>query len=343
MTGQQPKQRNRHHAWRIVPILLAVLVLFSFLTASCRPGSDEPSKVGATIRIAALNGPTGIGLVPLAEWSKDGTTLNHYHLQLVSTPDEIVALLSNGGADVAALPTNLAAVLYARTKGDIRLINVNTLGVLYVLTADPGIGKLADLEGKTLYATGQGSVVEYVLDDLLNRALPNAKPQIQYLGEHAELATRAASGIADPVVLPEPFATQVLRNNPAMRRAVDLTAAWKEFHPGAEGGDLTMGCMVSPSSYIDKNTAALRAFNADYRKAADWVNANPKDAGTLAAQWKILPDAAWITDAIPNCHIVFRGGADARASLNPFYRVLLAGNPKSIGGALPDDAFYWSP
>ncbi len=290
------------------------------------------------VRVAGLKGPTGIGMVNLMTASDAGTAANQYTFTMTGTPDDIVAMLSSGEVDIAALPTNLAAVLYQKTNKSIQVMAVNTLGVLYILENGDTVHSIADLAGKDLYATGQASVPEYVLNDLLKNAGISDSVNVTYKTEHSELATLAASGKAPLVMLPEPFVTTVLSKNPDFRIALNLTDEWKKVYPESE---LAMGCIVVTTEFANAHPEAVAAFLKEYKASAESVIADPAAASQLVVKYGIMADAKLAEAAIPNCNIVMIAGQDMKTILTPFYQTLFDANPKSVGGILPDDAFYY--
>jgi len=295
------------------------------------------------IRIAALKGPTGMGLVNLMADQDAGTAANDYSFTLSGSPDDIVAALTSGQADIAALPTNLAAVLYQKTNQNILLLAINTLGVLYILEKGDTIHSLSDLSGRELLATGQGAVPEYVLNDLLENAALKEPVKIEYKAEHAELATLAAAGKVDLLMLPEPFVTTVLSKNPDYRIALDLTAEWQKIHQGTSESELAMGCLVVTKTFAEAHPDAVKSFLTAYQTSTEQVNSDPSGAGQLIVTYGIMSDASLAESAIPNCHIVMIQGTRMQPILEPFYKILLTANPKSIGGVLPDSNFYYIP
>lgn len=305
----------------------------------------ETSLISARtpVRIAALKGPTGMGLVNLMADQDAGTTINDYSFSLSGTPDDIVAQLSSGQADIAALPTNLAAVLYQKTNRNIEVLAINTLGVLYILEKGDTIHIISDLSGRELYATGQASVPEYVLNDLLAKSNLKEPVKITYKAEHSELATLAAAGQVDLVMLPEPFVTTVLSKNPDYRIALDLTGEWQKIHAGTSGSELAMGCLVVTKTFAEAHPDAIRTFMNEYKASTEKVNADTAGAGQLIVKYGIMADAALAGKAIPNCHIVMIQGKEMQSILEPFYEILLAANPKSVGGKVPDADFYLIP
>ncbi len=337
----------------LILLLVALLGLSAVLaacgatqttTASTAATTSATAAAKANVRVAALKGPTGIGLVKIMNDQEKGQAANNYTFSLFGTPDDIVAQLSSGQADIAALPTNLAATLYQKTNQQIQILAINTLGVLYILEKGNTIHAMGDLAGKTIQATGQASVPEYVLNELLAKSNLPAPATVEYKTEHSELATLAVAGKADLVMLPEPFVTTVLSKNSEFRIALDLTAEWQKIQKAAgKTSELSMGCLVVTAAFAKSHAAAIQSFMQEYKLSTDYVNANPVEAGAAVARFQIMADAGQAAKAIPNCHIVMIQGQAMQSTLQPFLEILYAANPKSVGGKLPDASFYWLP
>ena len=313
-------------------MLGALLALLLTLTLNAVCAEDAPA------RVYALKGPTGIGLVGVMRDHAD-----EYEFTLCGAADEIVAALASGSADIAACPTNLAATLYQKTKGGVQLLALNTLGVLHVVTSDPEIDSIDDLAGRTVYATGQASVPEYVLRYILEQNGLTESVTVEYVAEHSELAAMLASGSVVIGVLPEPHVTSALMQNDSLRAALDVTALFEDAARAAGEGDmvLSMGCFVVRREYANAHPGQVAAFLEACKASAAFVNADPDAASQLVEQFGVLPKAAVAKRAIPNCHIVCVTGEAMRAQIEPLYALLHQFNPASVGGALPDDGFYY--
>lgn len=298
--------------------------------ASCAVAEDA-------INVYALKGPTGIGMVKVMN-DNDGA----YNFTLAGSPDEVVAAVVSGNADIAAVPTNLAATLYNKTNGGVQLVALNTLGVLHILTTDESIQSLADLEGKTIWATGQGSTPEYVLNYILEANGLTDKVTVEYKAEHAELATLAAAGEVDIAMLPEPNVTSVLSQNANFRIALDVTELFNQAAAGkGESAVLSMGCVIVNKEWAANNADKLAAYMDAYAASVEFVNTNVDEASQMVEAQGIIPKAAVAKKAIPNCHIVFVTGEEMQTQIAPFFQVLYNANPKSVGGNLPADDFYY--
>lgn len=315
-------------------ILIALLCCLTLLLAAPAFGEEAP------MRVYTLAGPTGIGMAGIMEGNEGA-----YEFTLCSAANDIVAAIASGSADVAACPTNLAATLCQKTSGAVQLLALNTLGVLHVVTADESIQSVQDLAGRTVYATGQGSVPEYALSYILEQNGLTGSVTVEYVAEHSELATMLAAGRAQIGVLPEPHVTSALMQNDSLRAALDVTALFEDAAraDGKEDMVLSMGCVIVRRAYAQEHPEALAQFMADYAASVEMVNADVSGAAQLVQKHGILPKAAVAERAIPNCHIVFITGEAMRAQIEPLYQLLYDANPASVGGAMPDDAFYYVP
>ena len=310
-------------------LLLIALAATLLLLSAC--AYAEP------INVYALKGPTGIGM----SYLMDDT--DSYAFTLAGAADEIVAAVASGSADIAACPTNLAATLNVKTNGGVQLLALNTLGVLHIVTNDPAIDSIDDLAGRKLYATGQAGVPEYALDYILTQNGLKDSVDVEYVSEHSELATLMAAGEVSVGMLPEPHVTSVLMQNADMRAALDVTELFDEAAKKAGNEDmvLTMGCVLVRREFAEKNPEKVAAFLDAYAASVEKVNADPTAAGEKVQAHGVMPKAAVAAKAIPNCHITFVEGEAMRAQVEPLYELLFGANPKSIGGKLPEDAFYY--
>ncbi len=305
--------------------------------------SAAPSAERVTVRVAALSGPTTIGLVGLMQRAEEGEGLQDYQVTTYGTPDEVLPLLVKGQVDVALLPANLAAVVHQQTRTDsgpaVQAVAVNTLGVLSVLEHGTSVRSLADLRGRTVYSTGKGASPQYVLEHLLRQSglTPGRDVTVEFLSEATEVAAVLAATPGAVGVLPQPYATGVTAQNPDVRVAVDLTQAWSQLGNTSE---LVTGVTVVRSAFAREHPQALADFLADDAASVAFVNGSPEQAAPLVVAAGLAKAAPIAQAAIPACHIVHLTGDRLRPALEGYLQVLHDAQPKSVGGAMPGDDFY---
>jgi len=314
---------------RIVAMITAAVMLFSLAAfAACSKKQDDTE-----IRIAALKGPTGMGMVKLA----DKQNYPNYTVSIEASPDALNPRIISGEVDVAAVPVNLASVLYNKLDGDISVLAVSTLGVLYVVEAGSEVNSVADLAGKTVYATGQGATPEYILNYLLDKNGVSESVEVNYVGEHAALATMLADGSAEIGMLPEPNVTSTLAGNDNLRIALNLTEEWNKVC----STELVQGVVIARKSFVNEHPEAIEQFLREYEKSSAFANENIDEAAKLIVDAGILGNVEIAKKAIPNCNISFSKGEAMHKAVEGMLTVLFEANPKSIGGKLPDKDFYY--
>ena len=310
-------------------ILAAVLILTLLLGCA----SAE------ALRVAALKGPTAMGMVKMMS-DDDGSS---YAFDIYAAADEITPKLVQGELDVAALPANLAAVLYQRTKGDLQVLAVNTLGVLYIAERGDSIHSVADLKGRTLYSAGKGSTPEYALNYILrqNGLEPGVDVTIEYKSEHAECLAALMADASACAMLPQPFLTIAMTKADDMRMALDLTQEWDKIQ--SEGGSaMITGVVVARRAAEAETPEAIDKFLADYAESVVYTNADVPGAAELIGQYDIVT-AEVAEAALPACNIVCITGAEMQQKLSGYLEVLCEQDPESVGGAMPDAQFYYVP
>lgn len=315
---------------RIISSLVSLVMLLT-LAACAKPDKTK-------LNIGVLKGPTGIGSAYLMEQDSKNASAIDYNFSTYSAPTDITGPLVAGELDLAALPTNLAASLYAKTNGNIQIIALNTLGVLYILEKGNSIKSVSDLKGKTLYATGQGSNPEYVLNYILkkNGITPGTDINIVYM-DSSELSTRMAAGSIDLCMLPVPNVTTVLLKNTGVRKALDLTDEWNKV---SDGSVLTMGCIVMRKN-ANLSDATISKFLKEYQDSIDYANKNVQPASELVAKYQITGSKEIAAAAIPDSRLVCITGSKIKSSIEGYYKVLYDASPTSIGGSMPNDNFYY--
>ena len=306
--------------------------------------TETASGEETAVNVMALKGPTAMGMVQLMDNAEAGPVNgNSYTFTIAASADEVTPKLVQGEADIAAVPANLASVLYNNTEGQVQVLAINTLGVLYIVENGDSVQTVSDLAGKTIYASGKGSTPEYALNYILseNGIDPEADVTIEWKSEHSECVAALASDEDGIAMLPQPFVTTAQTQNENLRIALDLTEEWDALQADAETPSaLLTGVVVVRTAFAEEHPEAVNAFLDSYRESVDYVNANVTDAAALIEKYDIVT-AAVAEKALPYCNITFIEGSEMQEKLSGYLNVLYEQNPTSVGGALPADDFYY--
>ncbi len=334
---------------RIISLTLAILMALSMSVSllSCSDSGESETTVTeedtapkdyTEIKVAVLNGTTGFGIAPLySDIQKEKKMDFTASIDFYADATLVSPLVIGGSVDIAAVPTNLAAVLYNKTEGAIEVLAVNTLGVLYLIENGETVNSLADLEGKTVYLPGSGSNPEYVLKTLLELSGLTDKVTLDYTyATPDELTAALASGKASLGVLPEPKVTAAMTKNASLRVSVDFSKEWKAL----TGTELVQGCIIARKEFLEAHPVAVDNFLKAYESSVNTLNSDPEAAARAVVEAGIAANEELVKRALPRCNVTYLVGDEMKNALNEFWGALYAQVPSSIGGALPDEKIF---
>jgi len=328
--------------------LVLVLLLGLFVGCSNNQIADEEPlednnvekpNTPVNVTIAGLKGPTSIGMIKLI----DEKLLNsgEYNVEYIaeSAPDALTGKIINGNVQISSVPINLASVLYNKTQGEVQIVALNTIGNLFIVGTDE-ISSINDLKGKTLGMSGKGATPDYAMNYILKQNNLADDVELDFAMDHATLAQTVIAEDTKVALLPQPFATQATLKNNNVKILIDLNEEWKKATNGE--GELITGAIIVNKEFAQNNKEFVTEFLEQYKSSVEWVNEFPADASVLVEKHEIMPSATLVEKAIPYCGITFKLAADEKNSIDSFLKVLYDSNPTSVGGSLPDEAFYYS-
>ena len=286
-------------------------------------------------RVAALKGPTAMGMVKMMSDAPDA-----YDFTISAAIDEITPKLVKGEVDIAAVPANMASVLYNNTEGAVKVLAINTLGVLYIVENGETVNSVEDLKGQTIVTTGKGATPEYVLRYVLseNGIDPDSDVTIEYCSEATEALSKVQAGEATIAMLPQPFVTSALSQVEGLRVALDMNEEWQKV----AGSKLVTGVLVVRKDAVENDPEAFAAFMDGYAASVEAANNDLEGTAALCEEYGIIAKAALAQKALPQCNIIFETGDEMKTDLETYFNVLYAADPASVGGTLPADDFYYA-
>ncbi len=321
---------------RILSILLLVTLLATLpLFAACKRVDKD-----LEINVWTLNGTTGFGMAPLMQSAKDGEAALNYKFTVETNATNVRDAIINGTADIGAVPTNVASVLYNKTEGGVVILAINTRGVLYLVANTAKVeapASLAELSGKTVYVPAQNPA--FITKALIDKAgVTGVTLNSTDYAEPAALQNAVARGDVEYAILPEPLLTVANASRAegvTLATALNITAEWDKHF--AEGS-LVQGCVVARREFVEKHPKEVAKFMEEYKASVEFVTASPKEASEMIVAAGIFAKAPVAEKAIPKCNLTFMSGSEMKAAMQIFLAAMPAA---SIGGALPADDFYY--
>jgi len=323
----------------ILIVLMSLGGLFALGQGEASPAAtEEPVKESVTVRVMAPSGTPAMALSGFAV--SEGEILPGYahEIEVVQAADLVASKMIKGEADIAVIPSNLAAVLY--NKGvDIKVAGIAIWGNLYMVSADPG-ATWEDMGGQEVYMLGRGLSPDIVLRHLMvkNGLDPEKDMTLHYVGASSELAPAFLTGKSRFSIMPEPMLTVVKSKKPDTNVMIDLQKEWSALYGTAVG--YPQVTLVVSGALARDHGDYVEAFIAEFARSVAWMGENPAEAGARGSI--LMPElpAPVLTKSLPGCNLIYTPISGARKDLEDYYKVLLDFNANTIGGALPGDDFY---
>lgn len=309
-------------------------------TAAEKEAAETDDYEAVDVKIGSLKGPTSMGLVYLMDQADKKEAANNYEFQMAAAADELLPSMISGDLDIVLVPANVASVLYNKTEGGVSVIDINTLGVLYMVSGDDTVQSMEDLKGRTVYLTGKGTTPDYVLQYLLRENGVAGDVTLEYKSEATEVAAVLAQTPDAIGVLPQPFVTAACAQNESLSVVLDLTEEWAKVQ-GEGGSSLVTGVTVVRNDFLAEHKAAVDKFLEEHAASTDFANENVEEAAELVAAAGIVEKAPVAAKAMPQCNITYIDGEDMKTALAGYLEVLFEQDASSVGGKLPADDFYY--
>lgn len=304
----------------------------------------RPSRVTGPGDLVLYGPPAGPSII-LAQAAHRGV-IGHLDgrvdLKVWRSPDEMRAGLSSGTMAAVVLPTQVAANLYNRGM-KIRLLNIMTNGLLYVISADHSIDGFPALRGRKLAVPFRNDMPDLVIKRLLtwHGMDPAADLTLVDTGSPVEATQMLLLGRVDAALIAEPAGTAAARLGKLIgkdiRRVIDIQAAWGEITGHAPV--LPQAGLALTDTLRDAHPGLADALQLELEAAAEAVNADPEAAAAVAAEFLDFPTSV-LAASIAVSKLVATRAREAREPIETMLAALADADPAVIGGRMPDDGFY---
>jgi len=292
-----------------------------------------------------LFGPPAGPLITLAHAAAAGfltAVADKVSVRAWRNPDEMRAGLTSATMPLVVMPTTSAANLFSRGLG-IRLVNVLTDGLLYVVAADPALDAFEKLKGKRLAVPFRNDTPEYILNRLLRhyRLTAGTDLAVDMTGTPTEAIQLLLAGRIDAALVPEPAVSAVIlraaKAGKTMHRVIDIQKEWGKLT--ALGASLPQAGLAVTDKFLAENGPLVENLHAALVRSAASVRENPARAAADSAA-ALQMDPAMVEASIPHSNLVARRATEARSALEAMFKTVADENAAIIGGGLPAAEFY---
>ncbi|WP_300756259.1 ABC transporter substrate-binding protein [uncultured Brachyspira sp.] len=271
-----------------------------------------------------LNGPTGIGGLKMM---KD---YNKITINTVNAPNNMLSLIVKGEADIAAIPANMAAIIFNRQL-DYKVIAVISETKLFIVSANNKIQTINDIKNNTVYCGTKLAAPDLMLQYLISKEqIPNVN--INYSLSNPDLSKAVASKNADIAILPEPFLSSAMLENKDVHIVVEMSK-YIDNYPVA--------VLIAKNYFINHNKMLLKEILNEYKKSTDYIINNKEEMKNLIKERNMIINAEAAYYGLNRMGLVFYEGEKMKFALNSYYNFLYNFDKKLIGGKIPNDNFYY--
>lgn len=258
------------------------------------------------------------------------------------TPDEMRAGLTSGTMQAVVMPVTAAANLHTRGL-EVRLANVMTNGLLYVISSDASIKTIDALKGQRITVPFPNDTPELVFDAVLRHhgLAAGTDVDVDRAGTPIEAIQMLLAGRIENALVPEPAATAAIIKAAAggktIHRAIDIQAEWGRVT--GLGPVMPQAGLAFSQSFLSEHQDKVEPLLIALEQATTAVIARPSEAASHAASALELP---WpvIEKSIPHSNLVALRAASMRPALEALLQTIAAENPQMIGGRMPDETLY---
>ncbi|WP_032121344.1 ABC transporter substrate-binding protein [Clostridium amazonitimonense] len=321
-------------------IALSLLVSMVLLVG-CISNKGEEKQQQVENKNIKVFVPDGIPALTAAKLMKEKPEIKknftiEYNVE--KTPDALVAKVLNSEADIAVVPSNLAAQAYNKNLS-YKLAGTAGWGSLFVVTSED-ISKVSDMKGKEIYNIGKGLTPDIIFRFILakNNIDTDKDVSITYLNGATELAPAFISGKTSLAVMPEPMITNVTMKKTESKIAIDLNKEWINLTGSKHG--YPQSSIIIKKELIEENKDFVDKFLADYKESVKWANENPQKLGEYAEELELNMNKATAEKVVERANMNFIYIKESKEDYETYYKVLNEFESKSIGGKVPDEGLY---
>lgn len=297
------------------------------------------------VHVGLIMGPPSMGLGYFMSEAEAGHTFNRYHFEVAGVDySAVAASLNQGDYDIATLPSNVAAILYNNPDMNegVKVISIGNLGLLYLVTTDPNLSDLNDLQGRTVYSIGEGGPPEYTFDYVLEQAGLTDTVNFSFRPTPFEVLNLLQQQQNAVALLPQPFVEVAKLLVPNLRVAIDLTETWNELDKDSSVEPVTTVTVVR-QAFLEQHEQAVAEYLEMAGRSTAYTLEHLDEAAAWTEKYETFLNPEIAKEAIPQSSIHTITGHKMKDFLSGFLQIMHDFNPAAIGGKMPGDDFYYLP
>ncbi|AIY82756.1 MAG: ABC transporter substrate-binding protein [Clostridium baratii] len=320
---------------KIASILIVMLSVFTLIGCGTEKKVQEPAK---EIKVIVPDGLPAMSAAKLINDNKEiekGIKVNY---TIEKTPETLVTDVMKGEADIAIVPSNVAATQYNKGAG-YKIAATTGWGSFYLVSTEK-INNIKELKGKDIYNIGKGLTPDIVTKDVLNKLGLDTNKDVtfSYLNGVTELAPTILSGKAKFAVIPEPALSQVLAKKPDLNIVMNINDEWKKLNKTEYG--FPQATVIVKEDLIKNNKEFVDKFLDELKESVNFAVDNKDKIGEICSKIGVSANKDIIGKAMEKANLKYVPIKDSKNEYNTYFKKLYDFDKKSVGGKIPNEGIY---
>lgn len=326
----------------LILFMTSIIILSSLVGCnSTKVVEEEPivHQEPKTIKFCYQDGTPALTSAKLAKENPiiDDNIVIEYEMQ--KSPDLLVTKVLKEEADIAIVPSNLAAQAFNKELS-YEIVGTAVWGSFYLASTED-INGFEELKGREIYTFGKGLTPDLVLRYVLsqNGIDPEEDVKITYLNAASEVGPAFIGGKTNLAVLAEPLLTTITMKKEDTKIILDLNEEWGKA-AGTDKG-YPQASLIIKKDLIENNREFVEDFIKAYEESRKWAVENSETLGGYAEELGISVAKETIEKGIIWNNIESFNIIDGKEEYKAYYEAILDFAPDFIGGKIPDEDIYF--
>ncbi len=305
----------------------------------------QGSTDACDVNVGMIMGPPSMGMGWMIQEAADGNTYNNYNFEVGGVDyTALASKLNTGDYDIIHCPSNVGAILYNNKdmNEEVEVIDIGNLGLLYILTTDPSVQSMQDLQNRTVYSIGEGGPPEYTFGYLLEQEGLSDSVNFSFRSTPFEVLNLLQDEENSIALLPQPFVEVAKLLVEDLNVPIDITEEWDSLKLESGAESVTTITLVR-KKFLEEHEQAVVEYLNLAKKSVDYCLTHVDEAAEWTDKYETFLNPEVAADAIPYVNMCALTGETMKEKLSGFLQIMYDYNPDAVGGSMPDDDFYYMP
>lgn len=329
---------------KLIHVIISMTLSTMIFTGCTKPVEDKIQDKSKTVvsKEVKMIIPDGLPSVAVAKLAKEKTEIKEgYNVNyfIEKTPETLSTSIMKEEADIAVVPSNMAAIAYNKTE-NYQIAGTVGSGSFYLVSTE-NINDFDQLVGKAVWNIGKGLTPDLTVRSILkDKEIDEDNINFNYVNSTNELVPLLATGKAKTGFIPEPALTSLLSKNHNIKIIKGINDTWKEINESKNG--YPQSTLIVKSSFARENEEFINCLLGQMSNSIEWANRNGEKVGQYAKEIGSSIEPSIISKSLERSNLKFIKIHNSKQDYEDYFSKLGSFDEKSLGGKLPDEGIYFT-